>query len=65
MSQAERRSPSPSGGEEGEGLSSEEIPLSALAPDAALPEEGPSTNISASPAFQCLDEVCSYRYSDG
>ncbi|XP_046879129.1 coiled-coil domain-containing protein 146 [Hypomesus transpacificus] len=59
MSQAERRSPSPSGGEEGEGLSSEEIPLSALAPDAALPEEGPSTNISASPAFQCLDELFS------
>lgn len=37
----------------------EDAPLLALAPDASLPEEQPSasTDISASPAFQCLDEV--------
>lgn len=38
----------------------EVTPLVALAPDASLPlEEQPSANadVSASPAFQCLDEV--------
>lgn len=37
----------------------EETPLVALAPDASLPEEQPSasTDVSASPPFQCLDEV--------
>ncbi|XP_068442723.1 coiled-coil domain-containing protein 146 isoform X2 [Clinocottus analis] len=37
----------------------EENPLVALAPDASLPEEQPSagTDVTASPAFQCLDEM--------
>ncbi len=37
----------------------EDTPLVALAPDASLPEEQQSatTDVSASPAFQCLDEV--------
>lgn len=36
-----------------------DAPLVALAPDAALPEEQTSAaiHVSASPAFQCLDEV--------
>ncbi|KAM6896112.1 coiled-coil domain-containing protein 146 [Lycodopsis pacificus] len=39
----------------------EDNPLVALAPDAALPEEQPSasTDVTASPAFQCLDELLS------
>ncbi|XP_044041610.1 coiled-coil domain-containing protein 146 isoform X2 [Siniperca chuatsi] len=39
----------------------EDTPLVALAPDASLPEEKPSASddISASPAFQCLDELLS------
>ncbi|KAM9334637.1 coiled-coil domain-containing protein 146 [Symphorus nematophorus] len=39
----------------------EDTPLVALAPDASLPEEQPSasTDVSASPAFQCLDELFS------
>lgn len=37
----------------------EDAPLLALAPDASLPEDQPSTttDVSASPAFHCLDEV--------
>ncbi|XP_071358990.1 coiled-coil domain-containing protein 146 [Trachinotus anak] len=39
----------------------EDAPLLALAPDASLPEEQPSaiTDVSATPAFQCLDELLS------
>lgn len=45
--------------EEGEKRIQEDSPLLALAPDASLPEEQPSasTDVSASPVFQCLDEV--------
>lgn len=37
----------------------EDTPLVATAPEVFLPEEQPSacTDVSASPAFQCLDEV--------
>lgn len=37
----------------------EDAPLVAVAPDASLPEKQPSTSseVSASPASQCLDEV--------
>lgn len=37
----------------------EDAPLVALAPDVSLPEEQPSASadVSASPAFHCLDEV--------
>ncbi|XP_040886163.1 coiled-coil domain-containing protein 146 [Toxotes jaculatrix] len=47
--------------EEEEERAEEDPPLLALAPDASLPEEQPSasTDISASPAFQCLDELLS------
>lgn len=47
-------------GEEEEEMETEEdIPLVALAPHASLPEEQPSasTDVLASPPFQCLDEV--------
>ncbi|XP_034718803.1 coiled-coil domain-containing protein 146 isoform X1 [Etheostoma cragini] len=39
----------------------EDTPLVAIAPDAALPEEQlyASTDVTASPAFQCLDELLS------
>ncbi|XP_036812755.1 coiled-coil domain-containing protein 146-like isoform X2 [Oncorhynchus mykiss] len=57
MSQAGEQTNPPSGGGE-----EETTPLSALAPDAALQEEslalGP-THVSASPAFQCLDQLFS------
>lgn len=45
--------------EEEEERTEEEAPLLALAPDASLPEEktSASTDVSASTAFQCLDEV--------
>lgn len=44
--------------EEEEGME-EDTPLFAIAPDASIIEELPSvaTDVSASPAFQCLDEV--------
>nr|XP_019948010.1 PREDICTED: coiled-coil domain-containing protein 146 [Paralichthys olivaceus] len=47
--------------EEEEKRMEEDIPLLALAPDASLPEEQPSVSIdvSASPAFYCLDELLS------
>ncbi|XP_055793236.1 coiled-coil domain-containing protein 146 [Salvelinus fontinalis] len=58
MSQAGEQTNPPSGG----GGEEETTPLSALAPDAALQEEslalGP-THVSASPAFQCLDQLFS------
>ncbi|XP_059182106.1 coiled-coil domain-containing protein 146 [Centropristis striata] len=65
LSEEQQDSRSPSGGEvelkeqEEEGI--EDSPLVALAPDASLPEEQPSarTDIAASPAFQCLDELLS------
>ncbi|KAG5845670.1 hypothetical protein ANANG_G00141740 [Anguilla anguilla] len=38
--------------------SAEEEPVSALPPQPELEDEGPAS-ISASPAFQCLDEVIS------
>uniref|UniRef100_A0A8C4IMF7 Coiled-coil domain containing 146 n=1 Tax=Dicentrarchus labrax TaxID=13489 RepID=A0A8C4IMF7_DICLA len=47
--------------EEEEEAMEKNTPLVALAPDASLPEELPtaSTDVSASPAFQCLDEFLS------
>ncbi|TNN50354.1 hypothetical protein EYF80_039436 [Liparis tanakae] len=44
----------------------EDNPLVALAPDAALPEEQPSasTDVTATPAFQCLDEYFPLRLAD-
>lgn len=61
MSQSEQEdSRPPSRGEvEVEEQEEKDTPLTALAPDASLPEELPSasTDVSASPAFQCLDEV--------
>ncbi|XP_039999054.1 coiled-coil domain-containing protein 146 isoform X1 [Xiphias gladius] len=47
--------------EEEEERTEEEAPLLALAPDASLPEEktSASTDVSASTAFQCLDELLS------
>lgn len=61
MSQSEEQQDSrpPSGGEVEVEAQEEDAPLVALAPDASLPEEqrSASTDVSASPAFQCLDEV--------
>ncbi|XP_018540672.1 coiled-coil domain-containing protein 146 [Lates calcarifer] len=63
MSQSEQEdSRPPSRGEvEVEEQEEKDTPLTALAPDASLPEELPSaiTDVSASPAFQCLDELVS------
>lgn len=60
LSEEQQDSRPPSRGEvEVEDQEEEDSPLMALAPDVSLPEEQPSasTDVSACPAFQCLDEV--------
>ncbi|XP_049423270.1 coiled-coil domain-containing protein 146 isoform X2 [Epinephelus fuscoguttatus] len=67
LSEEQQHSRNPSRGEEEVEEQQEEerglgdTPLVALAPDALLPEEQPSasTDVTASPAFQCLDELLS------
>ncbi len=60
LSEEQRDTRPPSRGEEEvEDQEEEDSPLVALAPDVSLPKEQPSagTDVSACPAFQCLDEV--------
>ncbi|XP_070710324.1 coiled-coil domain-containing protein 146 [Pempheris klunzingeri] len=61
LSEEQQDTRSPSRGEEEVEAQEENIPLVALAPDASLPEEqrSASADVSASPAFQCLDELLS------